>query len=218
VSPEPDAWPKPIQPGPVGPGASAAGASAFDPLTTPTADRDAGRYSGRPIGATPSGRAGPQARPAGAGRPDAEEWAKPRRFAAYPTIRGRGRISPILVGFFALALVALLLFLLPGFLAGAPDRTPRPTVGPALPSGGSLAPVATPGPTPIVYSVRSGDTLSSISRRFGLTIDQIACFNNIAASQRNKLSIGQKLQIPPSSYQCGGSSAPPRTASPRPTV
>lgn len=44
------------------------------------------------------------------------------------------------------------------------------------------------------YTVRSGDTLSSIARRFGVTMDSIARASRLA--NVNLLSVGQRLTIP----------------------
>lgn len=52
----------------------------------------------------------------------------------------------------------------------------------------------TPAPEPLVYAVRRGDTLSAIARRYGVSIDEIASFNNV--SPTGMLSIGNKLRIP----------------------
>ena len=67
-------------------------------------------------------------------------------------------------------------------------------------------PAATPGPagTPAVtteirvlqpnYTVAPGDTLGSIARRHGTSVDALASINNL--ENRNSLSVGQKLIIP----------------------
>lgn len=52
-----------------------------------------------------------------------------------------------------------------------------------------------PGPTPNQYVVQYGDTLYSISRRFGVTVWQMASYNNIA--NPNYIYAGQVLLIPP---------------------
>lgn len=44
-----------------------------------------------------------------------------------------------------------------------------------------------------VYEVRKGDTLSSISRRSGLTVQQIQRYNNLKST---RLEIGQRLYLP----------------------
>ncbi len=51
-----------------------------------------------------------------------------------------------------------------------------------------------PAPEPLVYSVRKGDTLSAIAKKFDVTIDEISGFNSI--SPIGVLSIGDKLRIP----------------------
>src|SRR3546814_10599167 len=67
-----------------------------------------------------------------------------------------------------------------------------------LPSGESAA----PGAGPTSYTVRSGDTLSSIAQRHGTTVRAIADANDI--DDPNSFVIGSRLSIPGSG---GGSSA-----------
>ncbi|MFQ6057419.1 MAG: LysM peptidoglycan-binding domain-containing protein [Anaerolineae bacterium] len=72
--------------------------------------------------------------------------------------------------------------------------TPTPTATPVTPT-----PTPTPTATPVPgkeceYIVRWGDTLYSIARRFGTTVDAIVQRNNIA--DPNKIRVGQKLIIP----------------------
>lgn len=50
-----------------------------------------------------------------------------------------------------------------------------------------------PGSRRIVYNVHSGDSLWSIARKHGTTVNRIREWNNLAASQR--LHVGQKLYI-----------------------
>ncbi|MCB9421389.1 MAG: LysM peptidoglycan-binding domain-containing protein [Ardenticatenaceae bacterium] len=67
----------------------------------------------------------------------------------------------------------------------------------------------TPVPTGGTYTVKTGDTLSAIARRFGTTIAAIAQANNI--SNVNLIYVGQVLTIPG-----GGSSPAPVTPQPNP--
>lgn len=46
-----------------------------------------------------------------------------------------------------------------------------------------------------IYVIKKGDTLSSVARAHGITLKQLADYNNI--SNVNSVSIGQKLKIPP---------------------
>jgi LysM repeat protein len=86
-----------------------------------------------------------------------------------------------------------------------PTSTPTPTptgtyVTPTpTPTGTYIAPTATPTATPspgqtVIYVVRTGDTLYSIARRFGVTVAAIAQINNI--SNTRYIQVGQRLLIP----------------------
>lgn len=53
-----------------------------------------------------------------------------------------------------------------------------------------------PNPTKVtIYVIKKGDTLGSVARAHGITLKQLADYNNI--SNVNNVSIGQKLKIPP---------------------
>ncbi|MCX7855634.1 MAG: LysM peptidoglycan-binding domain-containing protein, partial [Anaerolineae bacterium] len=72
--------------------------------------------------------------------------------------------------------------------------SPQPT-----PAQGAVAPTvpvfqAQAGPGEQVYVVRTGDTLYSIARRFGVTVQAIQQRNNLA--NPNDIKTGQQLIIP----------------------
>jgi len=106
----------------------------------------------------------------------------------------------------------------------APTATPTST-GPAptatlTPTGTVIVPTATPTSTtqppgcPTVYVVRPGDTLYSIARRFGVSVEAIMAANNLP--NPNSIYAGQQLTIP-----CPGAPVPtptPGTPWPQPTV
>jgi len=83
---------------------------------------------------------------------------------------------------------------------------------PTAPAVTTPAPTATPQPTTgTSYTVRWGDTLFSIARRFGTTVEAIKEANDLSS---DLIIVGQKLTIP------GATGAPPETVPPstRPKV
>jgi LysM repeat protein len=64
-----------------------------------------------------------------------------------------------------------------------------------------------PTPTPSTYTIRTGDTLSQIAQRYGLTVDDIITANPGIDTQI--LSIGQQIQIPARSESPAFSPPPP---------
>jgi hypothetical protein len=172
-----------------------------------------GRLTGRAIDGGPPPRIDLQARPAkGKGKDGSSEWARPKRYEAYPTLGRRLRlrgISPAVLLVFAIGIGAIALLALPTILSGrgaGPAGSLSPSVVATLGE-----PTPTPGPTIQTYTVKSGDTLSGIARTFGVTAEQIACFNNRKVS--SILSIKEVLRIPPADYTC-----PPKGGTPRPSA
>ncbi len=86
----------------------------------------------------------------------------------------------------------------PGFGNGgsAPPTTNVPTAPPSTSPAPIPAPTPPSTPPPLVserfHSVVSGDTLFNISRRYGLTVDQLKALNNLNS---NLISIGQRLKV-----------------------
>jgi len=103
----------------------------------------------------------------------------------------------------------------------APTSTSLPTATPT--DTPTPLPTETPTPTPNVtptssstpipptsYTVRYGDTLDSIARRFNTTIEVIQSFNDL--EQSDVIQIGQVLLIPAADATPGPTRTPPPTA------
>jgi LysM repeat protein len=151
-------------------------------------------------------------------------WERARRYEAYPSIRTRARLPAgfqvprLAVMFGALIVAAFLLFLLPGLL-NIGGRVDAPG-GSASPSGAvaseSLEPTAVPVPTPQIYTIKAGDALARIARRFGLTLDQLLAANK-SITNPNRIKVGDKIVIPtppPPDEVSGGQTSPSPSASP----
>jgi hypothetical protein len=175
-------------------------------------ERDPDRLGAAGIGAAGASRAAAGAGGGGGGsagprrerRRDtgAPEWERARPLEAFPTLRSRRlpelSIPPLLVGVVALALAAAVLFALPGLLGfGKPSAG-----GSSQPSTPIRTQIITPAPTPVpkptdqVYIVKSGDTLSRIAGRFGISLDELIAANAETLPDPNKLQIGDQLIIP----------------------
>ena len=132
----------------------------------------------------------------------APEWERAKPLEAYPTLRSRRMselsVPPILVAVVALALAAAVLFALPGLLGfGAPQGAASPTPSfPTITAIPSFEPTPIPVPTPTIYIVKSGDTMSRIAGRFGITLDELIAANTETVPDPNKLQIGQEIIIP----------------------
>ena len=87
---------------------------------------------------------------------------------------------------------------LPGHTTPTPAPTPPPTSPPAT--------------TNTTYTVKAGDTLSAIARKYGVSLNQIVSLNNIA--NPNLISVGQVLKIAQQTTQ----PPPPATSSKTYTV
>jgi LysM repeat protein len=139
--------------------------------------------------------------------PDREPLVR-RRFSAIP---------PVVLGAIGLIVAALVVLLIPSLLAGGDPESPG-IAGGASPSPGastratprptarstadaSAAP-ATPEPSPRrrSYRVRSGDSLSRIAVRLGVSMELIQCQNLIR--NPDLITVGQVLTIPPEGYAC----------------
>lgn len=129
-------------------------------------------------------------------------WERARRDEAYPQIRARVSLPApprlaILAG--ALAIAALALFFLPALLGvGGGDRETT-TAAPSTSQGVATAspqPTAPPAPTPQVYLIKSGDTMSKIATSFGLTSAELCEANKDTVADCDKIKVGAELVIP----------------------
>ena len=170
----------------------------IDPQRTPTGTSAAVVGAGAARSRTSVGQARPSSRglrrPARI-EPDAPAWETPRRFEAYPTLRtrvGMPRVPTIALGAVALVAAALLLFVLPSIVAG-PSATPTPTPQSSLASEAPITPE--PAPTPQVYVIVAGDTISKIARQFDVTPEELLAANP-QVKNPNKIKVGDELTIP----------------------
>jgi len=201
--------------------AAAWSASAAGAASTAPHDDLAGLVEGRPTGTAPAAPGGgsaaaaphvPQPQPTAAVRRPAVSstrtpapvvsgpaWEQPRRYEAYPAIKTRARLPGIprlgvLAG--AIAIAALILFMLPALLglgSGGPNASPSPSRPIAT---ASVEPTSPPAPTPQVYVIKQGDTLSKVANRFGVTLEALLAANKDTIKNKDKIAIGDEIIIP----------------------
>jgi hypothetical protein len=190
-------------------GGGAAAAASHPPEQPSSYYEDTNRYRAEATHAPPSG-----------GR-DNPSWEQPRRSEVYPQIKSRAALPglPRLgVMAAALAIAALALFFLPSVLdifSGGPGGTGsgNESPGPSTPVESVVpSPTVPPVPTPQVYVVKSGDTMSKIADRFNVSVDELIAANKDTIKDPDLIAIGDQMIIPvPESEQEPGSfeSAPP---------
>lgn len=128
-------------------------------------------------------------------------WEKARRYEAYPTIKTRTGMPDVpRVALFAgaLGIAALALFFLPALLGigGKPTASAGPSASPSLAvETAAPSPTVPAAPTPQVYVVESGDTMTKIAKKFDVTVAQIMEANP-TIKDPNKISLGQEIIIP----------------------
>lgn len=140
---------------------------------------------------------------------DGPSWERGRRFEAYPTIKTRAGLPSVprmavLVG--ALVIAAIALFFLPALLGiggdDEPGSSPSPSAVVATPTP---EPTPVPAPTPVVYTIKSGDTLSKIAREFDITLDQLLEANKDTIDNPDRIRVGDEIIIPtPPPEEVGG--------------
>lgn len=93
--------------------------------------------------------------------------------------------------------LALLFMLASLFLSTSPVRAQTATPPTSTPTGTPNSTGAPTTATPVsgpVYIIQSGDSLSGIASRFGLTLEQLMAANNF--TDPNKISVGDRVTIP----------------------
>ncbi len=127
-------------------------------------------------------------------------WERVRRSEAYPqikTARGMPNLSRVAVLALALAVAALAVFFLPALFVGGSKTGASPSPGASqVVASPSLEPTPVPAPTQQTYTIKAGDTLSKIARKYGLTVDQLLAANKTAIKDPNKIKVGDQIVIP----------------------
>ena len=75
-----------------------------------------------------------------------------------------------------------------------PTKSATPTPTPTKSATPTKSPTPTPTAKPTSYTVLAGDTLQSIAKKFGVTVDALMAANKI--TNANLIKVGQKLVIP----------------------
>ncbi|HEY5629383.1 MAG TPA: LysM peptidoglycan-binding domain-containing protein [Candidatus Limnocylindrales bacterium] len=187
------------------------------PLGRSSAARSAAPQPARPTPIpprTPSARDGAKPSPIDAQELFGPAWERPRRYEAYPSLRTRVGL-PSLAGFSRLGIAAaalvlaavFLFFVAPMILGLGKHPAAQPSAGASgLASAAptvSLAPTIAPAPTAFIYTVVSGDTLSKIAARNGVTVKAILSANPQIKNQ-NSIKIGDQITIPPKGAGASG--------------
>jgi LysM repeat protein len=105
----------------------------------------------------------------------------------------------------AIAIAALVLFMLPALLGiggGGGSASASPSASRPAASG-SARPSVVAAPTPVVYVIKKGDTLSKVANKFSVTLEDLLAANPDIKNP-NKISLGQEIVIP---SPAGGSPA-----------
>jgi hypothetical protein len=132
-------------------------------------------------------------------------WEPARRYEAYPSLRTRiglpriGGIPPLGLAVIALALAAAFLFFVGPMLLGIggkdDDGAASPTPVATEEITAEPEPTLPPEPTPQVYVIKAGDTISKIARRFGVTTEELLAANP-KIKNPDKIKVGQEITIP----------------------
>jgi hypothetical protein len=83
---------------------------------------------------------------------------------------------------------------------------PSPTITPAVERAPSAAPILIPTPTPFPYTIALGDNLTSLAKKFNVTVDDLLAANPAVYPQA--LRVGDTLNIPSVSANSTSEPAP----------
>lgn len=102
--------------------------------------------------------------------------------------------------------------------AAAPAATASPTPSPtAMPPTATptvtVTPTATATPTPVVYTVVRGDTVETIAKRYGVSVQDLMAINGLKS---DLIQVDQKLIIPAGPIPVGPDGKPLPTPTPTP--
>jgi LysM repeat protein len=111
------------------------------------------------------------------------------------------RLGPLAAALVVLIIAALALFLvvpallIPGANTGAGPGSSASASASAS-AAASAAPATPAAPTPQVYVIKQGDTLSKIAKKFGISVDELLAANTTTIKDPNKIGLGQQIIIP----------------------
>ena len=158
------------------------------------------------------------------GQHDGPSWERSRRYEAYPSIKARvsapgmPQLPRVAVLFGALIVAALLVFLLPTLLnvGGKVDNGSGASASPSnAVASASVEPTPIPAPTPVTYTIKAGDTLNKIAKKFNVTVAAIEAANKDRIKDPNRIKVGDTIVIPtPPPAEVGGGEP---SASPSPS-
>jgi LysM repeat protein len=175
--------------------------------TTTASGRRPTVSSTRPRGRGPSDHDGPS-------------WEDPRRYEAYPTIKARRSlpgIPRIAMWGAALGIAALVLFFVPDLLhlGGSGGGATAPTSSAQSTDLATLEPTDAPvvEPTGLTYTIKKGDILNKIAKKYGITLEQLLAANKATIKNPNKITVGQVIVIPEATPKATRSSAAPSASS-----
>ena len=130
------------------------------------------------------------------------DWERPRRQDAYPTIKtrvGLPNVPRIALMAGGVAILAIALYFLPAVLgigsgSGSPGSA-TPTPSSAAQTTPTPRVTEPPAPTPAVYTIKKGETLSKIAKAHGITIEELLAANP-TIKNADKISEGQQIILP----------------------